>query len=321
VNDLRWFAPNQYTRLVASELRKHGLVVALEGSEPARVALSMSGTTAQSAWQYSRTCGCPLVLFIWDLPPAATGSGSYDPVWAMGRSLIRIPRLRGGFARRAGYYSKLRYIARGAAEVWAPSSMTVELLQSRFGVYSRQVPYCYDSARFMPANTARDLPPTLLTVGRFKRHKNQEATLRVAHRLGDDVQVQLIGMGPQAESLEQMARSLGVKCRVDTGATDFAVVDACRRARVAVCPSRFEGFGLAPLEAIACGTPVVASDIPPHREFVGTAARFFPLDDDDGLEAAVRGALNGETPDPSGLESLTIPAAAERFRSGLRALL
>ena len=321
MNDIRWFAPNQYTRLVAAELRKHGLVVALEGSEPARVALSMSGTTAQSAWQYSRTSGCPLVLFIWDLPPAATGSGSYDPVWAIGRSLVRIPRFRGGFARRAGYYSKLRFIARGAAAVWAPSSMTVELLKSRFGVDSRQVPYCYDSARFMPAKTARDLPPTLLTVGRFKRYKNQEATLRVAHRLGDDVQVQLIGNGPQAESLEQMARSLGVKCRVDTGATDFAVVDACRRARVAVCPSRFEGFGLTPLEAIACGTPVVASDIPPHREFVGTAARLFPLDDDDELEAAVRGALNGETPDPSGLESLTIPAAAERFRSGLRALL
>ena len=77
MNDIRWFAPNQYTRLVAAELRKHGLVVALEGSEPARVALSMSGTTAQSAWQYSRACGCPLVLFIWDLPPAATASGSY----------------------------------------------------------------------------------------------------------------------------------------------------------------------------------------------------------------------------------------------------
>ena len=199
--------------------------------------------------------------------------------------------------------------------------MTVGLLKSRFDLDSRQVPYCYDSARFMPANTPRDLPPTLLTVGRFKRHKNQEATLRVAHRLGEDVQVRLIGMGPQAEPLEQMARSLGVKCRVDIGATDFAVVDACRRARVAVCPSRFEGFGLAPLEAIACGTPVVASDIPPHREFVGTAARFFPLDDDDGLEAAVRGALNGEAPDPAGLGSLTIPAAAERFRSGLRALL
>src|SRR4029079_3023061 len=186
---------------------------------------------------------------------------------------------------------------------------------------ARHVLYCYISARVMPETNPRDLPPTLLTVGRFKRHKNQEATLRVAHRLGQEVQVRLIGMGPQAEPLEQMAHALGVNCRVDIGATDEPVVEPCRRAGVAVCPSRFEGFGLAPLEAIACGTPVVAADMPPDREFVGTAARFFPLDDDDGLEAAVRGALNGETPDPSGLESLTIPAAAERFRSGLRALL
>jgi len=40
-------------------------------------------------------------------------------------------------------------------------------------------------------------------------------------------------------------------------------------AKVLVLPSLCEGFGLPPLEAMACGTPVVVSDIPPLREIVG----------------------------------------------------
>jgi glycosyltransferase involved in cell wall biosynthesis len=44
--------------------------------------------------------------------------------------------------------------------------------------------------------------------------------------------------------------------------------------------SEDEGFGLPPLEALACGTPVVASDIPPHREVLGDAASFTPLEAD-----------------------------------------
>lgn len=321
MNDLRWFAPNAYTRLLTDELRRQGLSIALEGSEPARAALSMSGTTALGAWRYARRVGCPLVLYIWDLPPKATGSGSYDPVWSLAGALIRLPKLTGGFRRRRGYYSRLRYIASCADEVWTPSSMTADLLRDRFGLNSRRVPYCYDSHRFTRRNQTRDLPPTLLTVGRFKPHKNQLATLKAASRVGRNVQVRLIGRGPDAATLERTARALGVRCRVETGADDAAVADAYRAAQVAVCPSRFEGFGLAPVEAVASGTPVVASDIPPHREFVGAVARMFPLDDDDALTEAVVRALDDGSPDPGAVLDLSITAAAERFSSCLRPLL
>ncbi len=49
---------------------------------------------------------------------------------------------------------------------------------------------------------------------------------------------------------------------------------------VALClPSRYEGFGLPVLEALACGRPALASDLPVHREVGGNQARYLPLGD------------------------------------------
>jgi glycosyltransferase involved in cell wall biosynthesis len=199
--------------------------------------------------------------------------------------------------------------------------MTGELVRSRFGVESKKVAYCYDSKRFFPASTPPDQPPTLLTVSRFKAHKNHGATIRAAARLDRSVQVRLIGKGPERDSLSRLARSLGVRCEIHDSATDAEVVEAYRRAAVAVCPSRFEGFGLAPLEAIATGIPVVASDIPPHREFASGAARFFPLDDEQALESAIVAALEQPATNPELVRSLTIRAAADRFLDGLAPLV
>jgi glycosyltransferase involved in cell wall biosynthesis len=95
------------------------------------------------------------------------------------------------------------------------------------------------------------------------------------------------------------------------------MVTAYRTAEVVVCPSTFEGFGLTPIEAIATATPVVASDIPPHREFLGASPHFFTLGDDDGLVAAIGAARAGPPPAPDVLSGVTIDAAAERFSAGL----
>jgi glycosyltransferase involved in cell wall biosynthesis len=64
-----------------------------------------------------------------------------------------------------------------------------------------------------------------------------------------------------------------------------------------VNPSWYEGFGLPALEALACGTPVVASDLPAHREVLGDQARLFPPDDPDALAAAIAATLDDQTAD------------------------
>src|SRR5947207_8199265 len=79
----------------------------------------------------------------------------------------------------------------------------------------------------------------------------------------------------------------------------------------------FRSFGLTPMEAIATATPVVASDIPPHREFLGASPRYFTLGDDDGLVAAIGAARAGPPPAPDVLSGVTIDAAAARFSAGL----
>ena len=94
-----------------------------------------------------------------------------------------------------------------------------------------------------------------------------------------------------------------------------------RRALAVVCPSRYEGFGLPLVEALAAGTPVVASDIPVFREVAGDAAVFVPVDDpaawkralvDVARDASLRERLAGLGRDRAGAFDWSTAAARTR---------
>lgn len=320
--EIRWFAPNRFCELVLEPLRDRGFVIAAEGDRPARLAVVMDGQSAVEGMEYARRHRCPLILYVWDLPPWRLGGGYSDFVFALGSRIYRIPRPLGGYPERSGFYSRLRWVARRATAVWAPSTLTAEDLRARFGVHAEVVPFCYDSNRFQPL--VRPAPPVfkLLSISRLVRHKNHIAIVRAAAQMTPRPAVHLIGQGPERETLRYTAAELGVNLQVDSEwQTEEAIAAAYRAASVVVAPSRFEGFGLTPMEAVAQGIPTVASDIAPHRQHLRDAVTYFDRDDDEMLVRAIETALYRPPVDPNALAHLTVAAATERFERRLRIML
>lgn len=102
---------------------------------------------------------------------------------------------------------------------------------------------------------------------------------------------------PLNSSLTALARELQIEDRiVQFERPDFAVIEAlCNRAVCLLFPSRYEGFGWPPIEAQACGCPVLASDIPPFVETLGSSAILKPPEDETGMADAIQTLTSDES--------------------------
>jgi glycosyltransferase involved in cell wall biosynthesis len=138
--------------------------------------------------------------------------------------------------------------------------------------------------------------PYLLYVGSFYPNKNLPSLLRAYHAAfearADRPQLILVGPPSPREALEALmasARATGLSDHVRyLGYVPRADMPALYSGALAfVFPSLYEGFGLPPLEAMACGTPVVCSKAASLPEVVGDAALVFDPADEDEISAAL----------------------------------
>ena len=112
--------------------------------------------------------------------------------------------------------------------------------------------------------------PALISVGHLIPRKGHDLTVR-AMALLPEWELMVVGEGPERPALEALARTLGVQDRVRLlGARPHGQLAACYGAAdLMVLASSREGWANVLLESMACGTPVVASDIPGNPEVVG----------------------------------------------------
>ena len=157
--------------------------------------------------------------------------------------------------------------------------------------------YCGVAPHFRPVASAplrngdpRHEPATVLYVGRADPYKNLvalvQAFAQARKRCPFPMQLALVGArDARYPEAERRAQELGIAADLKWigRLSDQELAETYRQARVLVMPSRYEGFGLPVLEAMASGTPVICGDIGTLREIAGDAATFVDPDDVDGL--------------------------------------
>jgi glycosyltransferase involved in cell wall biosynthesis len=157
----------------------------------------------------------------------------------------------------------------------------------------RVVPNGVDRTLFRPdalgATRGGAGEPYLLVVGASFAHKNIEELLAHAHCWRERYRLVIVSSrGHYRQVLEQAVTSARLcdRVRFIDYAAQADLIRLYQRCAAFVYPSRWEGFGIPPLEAMACGAPVIVSDIPAHREVLGDHATFVRLGDAADWERA-----------------------------------
>ena len=171
-------------------------------------------------------------------------------------------------------------------------------------------------------------PGLVVSVGRLSPEKDQLVLVEAMARLDASrpTRLVLIGDGPLRPEIEQRITTLGLADRVTLAGHQSDPFAWLLQAELAVCSSRFEGFGNALVEAMACGTPVVSTDCPwGPREILedGRWGALVPVGDAAALAVAIDRQLSTE-PDRAGLRTrasaFTAAAAADAFLEIVNAL-
>lgn len=255
---------------------------------------------------------------------AVIDAGHYDIIWTNEPVMGVVTRLAARDARKKG--AKVVYMVHGfhffegAPKAYWMTFYPVERFASRFcdkivtinqedfarakGMHAPAVGYIHgigvNTDRLQPREQQTDLRAELglseedfilLSVGELNENKNHRVILRALGRLADEhIHYVVCGKGDRLEALRQLAQEQKITENVHFLGYRTDVVDICSQSDAFAFPSHREGLGLAALEAMYCGLPLITSNVRGPVDFMtpGETGEVCPPDDDAAFAAAIR---------------------------------
>ena len=238
---------------------------------------------------------------------------------------FQFPEIHSGAVPRRVNQMLMRNAVRRAERIITPSRATALAVKQSFPRSADRVlsiPEAADdrftSGRNPEAEAAWQMrlgirPPYVFYLGQWKAYKNLPVLLEAFARVRSthpNTQLVIAGDDPRHPEVRQRAAALPEGSVILPGRLpESAVPDLYRGATMVVLPSRAEGFGLPVIEAMACGVPVICSDLPVLREIADGVAVFCDPNDPAAFGDAIGAML--DAPGNAGRRQLGI----ERARS------
>lgn len=142
----------------------------------------------------------------------------------------------------------------------------------------------FKDSKPLPRNSLGIAPEPFLLgmVGSFSRQKNHRAIINALQMLPCNIHLVFAGSGPLLETTIALAKALGADNRTHFLGFRSDIERVIKTVDMIVIPSLWEGFGLVAVEAMACGKPISASNVPGLKEVVSNCGVFFdPTDPED----------------------------------------
>ncbi|MET3718755.1 glycosyltransferase family 1 protein [Arthrobacter sp. UYEF21] len=182
------------------------------------------------------------------------------------------------------------------ADIVATISRTTEALMAKYRLTRRPVRIISNAPQ--PAQEPRDpaagAEHSLVYMGSFMPYKNVETMVAAMSELPDFTLHLLSRITPERRAELKIKIPAGAKVVFHNGVTDDEYAVLLKRATALASLSRAEGYGLPLVEAMALGTPVIASDIPIFREVGGDCALYVEPESATEFAAAVKKLRDGE---------------------------
>lgn len=211
---------------------------------------------------------------------------------AWGSDLLVTPRAPGW--RGAAMAELVRWSLQRAALVTADSQdMLAEVRRYAPAVRCEQVLWGADTERFRPATPAPGFE--VVSLRAWEPNYNIDTVLRAfaqlrAERPQAQAVLHLLGGGPDEAALKSLAAQLqlGDAVRFLGRVGDASMISMLQRSRVSVSVPRSDATSVSVLESMACGLPVVATDLPANRQWIDAdSGLLLPVRDADALARAL----------------------------------